>query len=383
MTEKTAKGIICIFLASLLIASFFIALSSYANIPPKPAPPDVYVGIDAAFGSVQDVKNIIDEVKSYTNFFVVGSNNITNNLSNINEVCQYLSDNGLYFLTYAHPDNLSFSQGEWTRNAQQKWNLYYMGLYAYDEPGGHQLDHDDFFMLALEANDYADAADIYVRNLNGYLNEVRIGWQTGDFPLFASDYALHEFDYRAGYDTILTEFAWNNLRQFDIALVRGAATVHNKSWGIMITRTWNDSRFAESGQEMYDDMVLAYQNGAKYIVLFDYPNYAEGILKQEHFDALKQFWQYAKDNPRVNNLLGDRVAYVLPKDYGFGFRSADDKIWGLWEADNQSAKIWSDVNNLTVQYLNRLDIIYEDNMQGNLSAYSKFIFWNATETELP
>jgi hypothetical protein len=238
-------------------------------------------------------------------------------------------------------------------------------------------------MLVLEANDYADAAGIYVRNLNGYLNEVRIGWQTGDFPLFASDYALHEFDYRAGYDTILTEFAWNNLRQFDIALVRGAATVHNKSWGIMITRTWNDSRFAESGQEMYDDMVLAYQNGAKYIVLFDYPNYAEGILKQEHFDALKQFWQYAKDNPRVNNLLGDRVAYVLPKDYGFGFRSADDKIWGLWEADNQSAKIWSDVNNLTVQYLNRLDIIYEDNMQGNLSAYSKFIFWNATETELP
>jgi hypothetical protein len=150
---------------------------------------------------------------------------------------------------------------------------------------------------------------------------------------------------------------------------------------MMITRSLNDSQGAESGQKMYDDMVLAYQNGAKYVVLFDYPNLADGILEEEHFDALKQFWQYVQNNPRTSSSpANDRVAYVLPKDYGYGFRNANDKIWGLWEADNQSAKIWGDVNNLLAKYLQTLDIIFEDNVPGNRYAYSKFIFWNGTQT---
>lgn len=378
MTKMNAKHLASVLLAFLFILSFFIAVSSYMLNSPKPASVDVYVGVDAAIGNVQEVKSIIDEVKSYTNFFVVGSNNITNNLANINEVCQYLSDNGLYFLTYAHPENLPFSQAEWTQEATRTWSPHYMGLYAYDEPGGHQMDHDDFFMLAPEAHNYSDAADTYVKNLKGYLSPFRVDWQLGDFPLLTSDYALYDFDYRAGYDAIFAEFAWNNSRPLNVALCRGAATVHGKDWGIMITRTLNDTQKAESGQEMYDDMVYAYQNGAKYILLFDYPNLAEGILKQEHFEALKQFWQYTKSNPRTSNAPEDRVAYVLPKDYGYGFRGADDKIWGLWEADNQTAKIWSDANSLAEQYALEFDIIYEDDLQGNVFAYSKLIFWNGT-----
>ena len=98
-----------------------------------------------------------------------------------------------------------------------------MGFYAYDEAGGHQIDRDTYYMTIQEANNYSDAAGLDVKNLTYFLNGVSI-------PLFMSDYALYGFDYRAGYDTIFAEFAWNNNRQLNVALDRGAATVHNKDW---------------------------------------------------------------------------------------------------------------------------------------------------------
>ena len=37
----------------------------------------------------------------------------------------------------------------------------------------------------------------------------------------------------------------------------------------------------ESGPELYNDMVLAYENGAKYIVVFDSnANYTQNVLTQ-------------------------------------------------------------------------------------------------------
>ena len=344
MRRVGTKPIAAAVLAVVLALSLFVVLSSYLNTPSSASAIDVYVGVDAAFGEVSDMKAIIDQVKGYTNFFVVGSNNITDNLANINEVGQYLNDNGLAFMTYAHPEpDEPFSKADWARDAREKWGSSFIGFYAYDEPGGHQIDHDDFFMLALNVDSYAEAANTYLNNMSMYLDYIRVGWQTGDFPLITSDYALHGFDYRGGYDVILAELAWDNVRPLNIALVRGAATVHGKDWGIMITRSLNDTEHAESGQQMYNDMVLAYQNGAKYIVLFDYPNLADGILTQEHFDALQRFWNYAQNHPREPVQVQDRFAYVLPKDYGFGFRGPNDKLWGLW-TDNQSAHIWRNLS---------------------------------------
>ncbi len=145
----------------------------------------------------------------------------------------------------------------------------------------------------------------------------------------------------------------------------------------MITGNVTDGNF-ESGQQMYADMILAYQNGAKYILVFDYPSLARGILRQEHFDGLKQFWQYIQTHPRISTPANDRVAYVLPKDYGYGLRSAVDKVWGLWEADNLSARIWNEANSLSQQYGSRLDIVYEDSLNLNSSSYGQLIFWNGT-----
>ena len=72
------------------------------------------------------------------------------------------------------------------------------------------------------------------------------------------------------------------------------------------------------------------------------------------------------------------MAYVLPKDYGYGFRGPEDTIWGLWEADNLSSTIWNNVNALLEQYKTGLDIIYEDEVQLNVTTYTKLVFWNGT-----
>jgi hypothetical protein len=168
----------------------------------------------------------------------------------------------------------------------------------------------------------------------------------------------------------------------NVALCRGAATVQNKNWGVIITWTYNNPPYIESGDELYSDMILAYNNGAKYILVFNYPNVANstyGILKEEHLEALKKFWNYASHNPPTSDALSDRVAYVLPKDYAYGFRGPNDKIWGIWQADTLTNTICTNLGNLLIQYGTRLDIIYDDKTEpNNTSVYNKFIFWNGT-----
>ena len=109
-----------------------------------------------------------------------------------------------------------------------------------------------------------------------------------NYPLFTSDYALYWFDYKAGYDVLLAQFGWNYSRQLNVALCRGAATVQNKDWGVIIAWTYTDPPYIESGQELYEDLMLAYENGAKYIVVLDTnKNYTQGILEEEHLARFK------------------------------------------------------------------------------------------------
>ena len=46
-------------------------------------------------------------------------------------------------------------------------------------------------------------------------------------------------------------------------------------------------------------MVGAYENGAKYIIVFDSnANFTQNVLQQGQLDAMKQFWHYVQANPR-------------------------------------------------------------------------------------
>jgi hypothetical protein len=371
-------------LALLLVVLLLgLAIEFYITNHTVTASPNVYVGIDAAYTGVANIEELVNDVKSYTNFFVIGSTVITYNMSELNQICQYLNDSGLHFAPFMHINPESFNQTQWIIQAQQTWSSYFWGLFPYDEAGGAQIDKarssvengNISLMLVQEATNYTDAANKFVSNLSGDLAPFKVN----DVPLMTSDYALYEFDYRAGYNVVLAELGYNLSKPLQVALCRGAATMHNDDWGVIITWTYGQPPYLENGSQLYDDMVYAYQSGAKYILVFDSNlNYTQNVLQQGQLDTIKQFWNYIKANPREENNVQDRVAFVLPADYGYGFRGPNDTIWGLWSADNLSANIWNNVTSLIEQYKMNIDVIYQDDLQFSLSNYSKLIFWNST-----
>jgi len=161
-------------------------------------------------------------------------------------------------------------------------------------------------------------------------------------------------------------------------LVRGAAKVQNKGWGVIVTWTFNDPPYLEDGESLFEDLVMAYNNGAEYIVVFNYPSVTDyGILEDEHFSALERFWQEIQVDLDHVPVVADS-ALVLPKNYGWGMRNQHDSIWGLWDADEKSPQIWDISRKLLSYYGNYLDIIYEDDRFSLQDKYSEIIYWNST-----
>jgi len=364
--------------ALILLFLIFQALSKYWS-PVKcsseqKSHPNVFVGIDVAYDNFTEIKSLVDETCSYINLVIIGCKGITHNATRLNEACQYLYDKGLYFIVYSEEP----PHAEFLKEIEENWDDRFLGFYAFDEVGGCQLDYREY-RAVLAAHNHTHAAnqfeDIvkhvlewYTRN---YTNSTR-------FPLFTSDYALYWFDYKAGYDVVLAQLGWNYSRQLNIALCRGAATAQNKEWGVIITWTYTHPPYIESGEELYKDLVLAYDNGAKYIVIFDSnKEYTQGILREEHLQALKRFWEYVQNNPRNSSPVSDRVAFVLPEDYAYGFRGPDDKIWGFWQADDFSYDLSVTLGKLLIDFGPKLDVIYEDGLQlGSPYVYGKLLYWN-------
>jgi len=371
------KAILAVFLVSLLFFLLFLRLDLVRDSSRS----EFFFGVDAVSDNVEDIKRLVDEVRSYTNLFVIGSTGITYNITKLDEVCQYVYESGLYFMTFFHI-MASIPQAQWIEDAKQRWGNRFLGLYAYDEAGGHQIDGSPY-MLVKEANNYTDAANKFVGQLDAHLKNITdYPIFAGELPLFTADYALYWFDYEAGYDVVLCEFGWNHSRLLNVALNRGAAKMQNKDWGVIITWSYWNPPYIESADELYYDMILAYLSGAKYVVVFNRPmDSPYGILTEEHLDAMKKFWRYIHTNPRSPEFYCPtcaQTAYVLPKDYAWGFRGSEDKVWGLW-VDELSIKIGTELNYLLHTHHIGLDIIYDDpKYDSEIRRYSKLIFWNGT-----
>jgi hypothetical protein len=336
---------------------------------------EVFLGVEIAYGGVDDLKDLVDKVKNYSNLFIIGTLEISLNQTALNEACDYIYEAGLHFIVlFTFEDKYNYDPSSWIHKAEQKYGNKFLGVYRYDEPGGKQLDRTPSNFV-VEAKDYADAAKTFVdylfAHIKFYLNSSQ--------RVFTADYGLYWFDYKGGYNAVFAEFGWNHSRELQVALCRGAAKVQNKDWGVIISWTYNHAPYIESASELYNDLVLAYTAGAKYIIVFNYPKIGRyGVLTDEHLSVLKKFWYFALHNQWKSKGNDAKVAYVLPSDYGFGFRTANDTMWGLWEADGFSSKIWSDVCKLIDRYGSSLDIVYDDLEFRNAirSRYNKLIFWS-------
>jgi hypothetical protein len=341
---------------------------------------------DSSFGgkTADEAKHLIDKVKGYTNFFLITSWDLIGNETALTEVCDYAAESDLDFIVFLswvsnplYPWHLA-----WLDKAEARWGDNFLGIYLFDEPGGTQVDtggeHEAIAAMFKNASDYGDAADIFVDNISSINSTLEL--KRRNISIFTSDYALYWFDYLAGYDTVFVELAWNQSRPQQIGLCRGAANAQGKEWGAIITWTYDQPPYLASGQEIFADMLAAYEAGAKYVIIFNYPVYPEGnlygLLHEDHFAAMQQFWERIHRYPEDYGKLKGRAALVLPKDYGWGMRRPDDSIWGLWPADDVSPVIWDKMNNLIELFGLELDIVYDDPLF-NLTGYPEIYYWES------
>ena len=224
MAQKLGQ-IMAILFIIVVIASVFVGYSFLALDSSHEEMPELLVGVDVAYDDMEEIKALVDEISPYTNTLVVGSAGITFNVTKLDEVCTYVYDKGMYFMTYMHPqddyEQLNL-QRQWVEDARTKWGERFLGLYAYDEMGGRQLDNATYRPLTETPENYTDAAVKYITAVNNNLVHIRESpINSGNLPLFTSDYALYWFDYKGGYDVVFAEFGWNYSRQLNVALDRG------------------------------------------------------------------------------------------------------------------------------------------------------------------
>ncbi len=395
-------------LSSSVLAVVFYLPNGTENTAKSPVEP--YFGVSFCGNTTDQAKLLIDKTKDFTNLFVLQSGSVSKNETATNIICDYAVDAGLDFIVFfGWFDTNQTWQLPWLNFAKNRWGDNFLGVYFFDEPGGIQLDQNwsRFFNIIkeffpefyqsieeyIEKDDNQTVTRNYDEAKNRYIdsvvNHIQLGELTNrSITAFTADYALYWFDYLAGYDTIFVELGWNHDTQKHIALCRGAATVQQKGWGTIIV--WNDlDRESENtgdyktGPEMLEDMLISYEAGAEYVIIFNYPTNPPGnpygILTDEHFTAMQQFWNYTQQHPEDYGKTKAQAALVLPQNYAWGMRYLDDRIWGYWGPDDLSPQIWELSQDLLDQYDLALDIVYDDPDYPIADIYQEIYYWNYTQ----
>ena len=389
-----------LFLLGILLAAAILVLAN--SVSDDKGDESFYVGVAFCGNTSAEAKLLIDKVKKYTNLFVLQSGPISKNETATNEICDYAVAAGLHIIAYFGYFEADLPwQLPWLDFARQRWRDRFLGVYYYDEPGGTQLDLNwarcfnnlklqnstmyrahasamEAFLNGTLAKDYETAAKIYVdilKNDSG-IQELK----KRSITTFTSDYALYWFDYLGNYDVVLVQLGWNDTLSRSIGLIRGAARLQDKPWGAIVTWRYSEPPYLDSGENIYQQMLIAYEAGAKYVVIFNYPQYPEGntygVLADEHFEALERFWNDAVTAPQVaQGSIEAEAVLVLPGNYGWGMRYPDDQIW-YWRAGERAQVMWEWSLELLSEYDMYLDIVPDDPAFPATGKYGKIFHWS-------
>ena len=187
--------------------------------------------------------------------------------------------------------------------------------------------------------------------------------KTHQAKVFTSDYSLMWFDYLSGYDVVLGQLGWNQSVTEQIAFLRGAATLQDKDWGVVITWKYQQPPYLDNASAILSQMTTSYECGAKYIGLFDYyPNNqsAYGTLTNQDFQSLQSFWNSAVNHKITHGSIKADSVLVLPANYGWGARWATDHIWGIFQPNNATIQYWNLMQTVLQEHSLRTDIVYAD-----------------------
>jgi len=410
--------LIAILSVSIFSLHVFLAASKQPKTSSIP-----YVGIAFCGNNTAEAKLLIDRAKTYTNLFILNTargNPISENQSNVEEICDYAVAEGLSIIINLGVRGTGESEISWfwqqslkdiKGNWSQRWGNKFLGIYYNDEPGGIQLDGTWAEWFPRNAQRLRDSNEPALSDLNAiylamldsmyngtkpskdydlethfYVQHVLVedpglsALKTSQITSFTSDYGLYWYDYLGGYDVMFAEAGWNCSLAQQIALVKGAARLQNKPWGLMITWKYNGTPYLDAGDEIYNQMLMGYQAGAKYIAIFNYPTDGNGygVMDAQHFVALERFWNDIHQKS-FEDLSLPTAALVLPHNYGWGMRYPNDTIWGFWSTDDRTEQTAITMSRLLARYGTSLDIIYEDALYPvGLGSYKTVYYWNTT-----
>ena len=162
-------------LAVTLLLTGTLVVLSLAEIDPvlrwsaKLTSPDILLGVEVGYDGVKDCKKMVDKVKDYTNLFVIGATEITNNVTSLDETCEYAYNAGLYFVVFMIPTEL-YDQQQWIASSYQKWGAKFLGTYVFDEVGGRQIDRPIETRWVKTASNYTDAANKFVEFVDVHIS---------------------------------------------------------------------------------------------------------------------------------------------------------------------------------------------------------------------
>jgi hypothetical protein len=207
--------------------------------------------------------------------------------------------------------------------------------------------------------DADEAANRFIARDQGNIRYLK----NNSIRVFTSDYALYWFDYLAGYDVLLAQTGWNISLNQQIAQVRGAAELQHRDWGMVVTWKYDRPPYLDSGPEILSQLRSAYEAGAEYLVLFDYyegEGSPYGTMQDEHFQALEDFWKLMRNSEVIQGSVKAEAVLVLPKNYGWGMRYREDKVWGIFKPDEKTQHLWNLLQTALENHDSKLDIAYED-----------------------
>ncbi|MGE5187877.1 MAG: hypothetical protein ACM3JE_02495, partial [Betaproteobacteria bacterium] len=334
--KRTRNILVCVSLITIVAVSLVAFIQTFQRAPTQASVASIpYIGIAFAGNTTEQAIAQIDRAKNYTNLFILdtGRNPLSRNQTAVYQVADYAVANGLSIilnLGISDPHENDSSTWFWDQdmtdvkaNFTERWGTKFLGIYDNDEPGGIQLDGDwktwyaeygpqlgeinhpamdslnKIYQKMLEAHtgnlpqDYNLEADFFINDvlLEGDTGLARLN--EADITTFTSDYGLYWFDYLGGYDVMFTELGWNASVAQQIGLVKGAARLMDKEWGAIITWKYLGHPFLDSPENIYNQMLAAYQAGAKYITIFDFSragNNTSYAMTDKYYSMLEMFW---------------------------------------------------------------------------------------------